>query len=381
VRSITGQNKPEHNAEEEGQNPEPIPEPVTSPEAEVQESPSPSTNSLRRKFSPQNQPFVSLDLKKAVESLLFASGKAMSEKDLCELTGGTPKKMKDALAELKNDYDSRDTSLTFIQNNDVWKLNVREKYVTLVTKIVADTELPFPVLETLSVIAFKAPVMQAEVIKIRGTNAYEHISTLIEGGFVEKRKKGRSFDLGLTTKCYDYFDVQGDRSLKEALKEARKPEKKVPEKLGDLPVVDVPEPPKDENKLGNLQVVEMEPSQPKLTIDNNKPDDDFLSKIDDQIGQLSKRNDEHDDDELFKKPAIEGENPEGQPAEEHGKTAEIFGDHSDKPTAENAYPDTDAEEEKKDVEEEQEDPEEEKEPAEEEEEEEDEDESSEEEEE
>ncbi len=344
----------------------------------------PSRDFLKRKYSAPEQQFLGLDLKKAVESLLFASGKAMTEKEICELTGGTPKKVRSALEELKKDYDSRDTSITLMETNDAWKMNVKEKYVTLVTKIVADTELPFPVLETLSVIAFKAPVMQADVIKIRGTNAYEHISALIEGGFVEKRKKGRSFDLGLTQKCYDYFDVQGDRSLKEALKEAKKPDpNKIPKKLGELPVVDVPEPPKDENKLGALEVVEMEkPSQPKLTIDSNRPDDDFLSKIDDQISSLSKRNDEHDDDELFKRPTVEGENAEGTvPQGGSSKSAEIFGDHSDKVTAESAYPDTDAEEEKKKVEEEQENPEEEKEPAEEDEEEEDDEESSEEEEE
>jgi segregation and condensation protein B len=180
------------------------------------------------------------DVRKEVESLLFASGKTMTEKDLSDIIGARPSDVKKAIEELKKDYDTRDTSITLMDTGEGWKMNVKEKYVTLVTKIVADTELPFPVLETLSIIAYRAPAWQAEVIDARGTNAYEHIQSLIEGGFIERRKKGRSFELGLTQKFFEYFDVEGEKSLKMILKDvkASEPKKK---KLGDLPVVDLPE--------------------------------------------------------------------------------------------------------------------------------------------
>lgn len=312
------------------------------------------------------------ELNKEIESLLFSSGKMMTEKELSELTNTTPKAVKKALEELKADYDARDTSLVLVQANDSWKLNVREKYIHLVTKIVADTELPFPVLETLSVIAFKAPIVQAEIIRMRGTNAYEHIGVLIEGGFVEKRKKGRSFELGLTPKCYEYFDVQGDRGLKEALKDAQLKEKK-PAKLGNLPVVDLPEeakkieeagkPGAEKKMLGELEVVDTPEGEAgssasgageevKPVREMFKPDNDFLKKIDDQINMLSKKNDDNDQDELFrKKEVVEGEMPAGEEAisdEEPASTGsqksnDIFGKHDkDKSqSAEDAYPDDD----------------------------------------
>jgi len=250
-----------------------------------------------------------MELKKEVESLLFSSGKVMSENELAELTNSSEDDVRVALETLKKEYDDRDTSLMLVHSGSNWKLNVREKYMNLVTKIVADTELPFPVLETLAVIAYKAPIIQAEVIKIRGTNAYEHIGMLVKEEFVEKRKAGRSFRLSLTPKFFKYFDVAGEKDIKEALKEVRVPEKKTPKKIGSLNVVDIPaeevkrEEEKEKHKLRGLEVVEVLEGEEKekVSIENNKPDGEFLKKIDERISELSKRNDEFDQDELFRR--------------------------------------------------------------------------------
>ncbi|MBU1199427.1 MAG: SMC-Scp complex subunit ScpB [Nanoarchaeota archaeon] len=250
-----------------------------------------------------------MELKKEVESLLFSSGKMMTEKELAELTNSSESEVNNVLNILKNEYDERDTSLMLVNSQDSWKLNVREKYMNLVTKIVADTELPFPVLETLAVVAYKAPVVQAEVVKIRGTNAYEQIGILVDAGFVEKRKEGRSFRVNLTPKFFEYFDVAGDGDIKDALKDVKVPEKKEPEHVGKLDVVDVPpEEKKDaKDKLGDLEVIdepeikEDEEQEEKASIEDNKPDEDFLKNIEAKIDDLSKRNDNHDNDELFKR--------------------------------------------------------------------------------
>lgn len=229
----------------------------------------------------------------------------MNEQELAELTNSSEDEVKQALQSLKKEYDERDTSLMLVQSGGNWKLNVREKYMNLVTKIVADTELPFPVLETLAVIAYKAPVLQAEVIKVRGTNAYEHIGLLVKEEFVDKRKEGRSFKLSLTPNFFKYFDVEGEMDIKEALKDV-----KAPEKVGNLKVVDMPEEKKSEeeekrrDKLGDLEVVdeeEPEEEQGKVNIENNKPDEDFIKNINERIDDLSKRNDELDQDKLFKR--------------------------------------------------------------------------------
>ncbi|MBN2142966.1 SMC-Scp complex subunit ScpB [Candidatus Woesearchaeota archaeon] len=264
------------------------------------------------------------DVKKQVESLLFSSGKVMKEEDLSELIGVSKSDIRKALNSLKEDYDQRDTSLTLMDSADGWKLNVREQYVNLVTKIVADTELPFPVLETLSIVAYKAPVMQADVIKARGTNAYDHIQILIDGGFIERKKKGRSFEVVLTHKFFEYFDVEGDAKLKTIFQDV-KPSEPAPrrsgrKRLGELPVVDIPEEqktlaqPGEEGAqlLGDLKVVDVAPpkDENRLTADSNEPDNSYLDDIDARIKALSDKNDTNDSDESFKRM-----NSDEQPAE------------------------------------------------------------------
>ncbi|MFH1506616.1 MAG: SMC-Scp complex subunit ScpB [archaeon] len=182
-----------------------------------------------------------MTLKNKIEALLFSSGKPVPEEMLAQLTGETPKEIHKALKELKHAYTKREGALMIIQDESSWKITVREKYLHLVQRIVADTELSRATLETLAVIAYKAPMLQSAVIKTRGSGAYDHIAELLKLGFVSREKKGRSFEIKLAEKFFEYFDVEGSKDIKEALKDAKQPEPKPDQKkLGDLEVVDVP---------------------------------------------------------------------------------------------------------------------------------------------
>ena len=82
-----------------------------------------------------------------------------------------------------------------------------------------------PVQKTLAIIAFKNPVLQAEVIKIRGNKAYDHIKLLKDEGLLISEKSGRTKLLKLTPQFYDYFDIaepqlkQKFEQIKEETKE------------------------------------------------------------------------------------------------------------------------------------------------------------------
>ncbi len=152
---------------------------------------------------------------KEVEALLFASGRYMDEEHIGRILGIGAKEARNALKELKEIYDKRESAIKIVQEDKSWKMNVRDKYVDIVQKIVSDTELSKTVLETLAVIAWKNPILQSEVIKIRTNKAYEHIKELVELGFVTKEPCGKSFKLRLTEKFYNYFDVVGKEEVKK----------------------------------------------------------------------------------------------------------------------------------------------------------------------
>lgn len=159
------------------------------------------------------------DYKRQVEALLFASGRFMDVNTLLNLTGASSKQVLiNNIDKLKNDYDNRNSPLMVVKEKDGWKLTVRENYLPLVRKIVSETELPKTILETLAIIAWKAPVLQSEVVNIRHNKAYEHISELVELGFIRKEPSGRSYMVNLTEKFFEYFDVEGARNIRDVFR-------------------------------------------------------------------------------------------------------------------------------------------------------------------
>ncbi|MCF7798689.1 SMC-Scp complex subunit ScpB [Candidatus Woesearchaeota archaeon] len=237
------------------------------------------------------------DLRNRIEAILFASGKGVTEEELagyCEANLATIKK---SLSYLQKDLDGRMGSLIISLHNNRWKMTVRGKYLKDVESIVSETELPSPVLRTLAVIAYKSPVLQADIIHMRGQSAYEHIKELTKQKFVTKEERGRSFLIKITDKFYNYFDVEGDEEIQDVFSKLREKQKT----LGDLEIIDVKlekkeqEEKKEEDKthLGELDVVDVAPRTREKTKEDEQEEKTFLARIDESINQISKRVEEH----------------------------------------------------------------------------------------
>ena len=161
-----------------------------------------------------------LEVKHKIEAVLFTLGKFVSLEDLakyCEL--GSIGLVKEALEELKKDYQVRTGSLEVQEHEDKVKLNIKKEFGYLTNKLLSSNELDSPTTKTLAIIAYKQPVTQNEVIKMRGNKAYDHIKSLKESNLVTAEKKGRTRLLKLTNNFYEYFDVM-ETEVKEKFKSA-----------------------------------------------------------------------------------------------------------------------------------------------------------------
>jgi len=146
-------------------------------------------------------------LKNKLESLLFSSGRRMSLDELSKLSHAKPEEIQSTLAELKKEYDERDSSTMLVSEGDFWKLTVREQFLSLVQKIVTQTELSKTLMETLAVIAFKYPIKQSDLIKIRTNKAYDHLKELEEMGYITRQKHGRTNLIKLTQKFFAFWTL------------------------------------------------------------------------------------------------------------------------------------------------------------------------------
>jgi len=157
-----------------------------------------------------------------VEAALFIAGRWMSIQELVALTDVNPILLKKILEDLEDKY--RDSGIVVENQNNLWKMDVSRQYIGMVNKLATgSTEFSKAEQETLAIIAYKQPIKQSVVIKIRGNKAYEHIKKFHEMGLVIKKKMGHTAELTLSDNFHDYFHLD---IKKEDKKEGEKKEEK-----------------------------------------------------------------------------------------------------------------------------------------------------------
>ncbi|MDD5178014.1 MAG: SMC-Scp complex subunit ScpB [Candidatus Nanoarchaeia archaeon] len=159
---------------------------------------------------------------KKIEAILFTTGRFMDIEEIAKLAElGSVGFVKDALEELKKKYETNEGSLTILEENGKFKLSIKKEFNYLTTKLLDQTEIDNPTMNTLALIAYQKPVLQSDIIKMRGNGAYDHIKFLKDNDFILTEKKGRTRIIDLAPKFYDYFDIVEDQ-LVSKLKELEK---------------------------------------------------------------------------------------------------------------------------------------------------------------
>ena len=138
-------------------------------------------------------------LSKEIEAILFAAGRKVSLEELAKLCKSNNDDILQALNELKKKINE-DSPLLLTEEDNSWKMNVKEDFLPLVQKIVQETELSKTMIETLATIAYKAPAKQSEIIKIRTNKAYDHLAELESSGYISRSRYGRTKLIKLTQK-------------------------------------------------------------------------------------------------------------------------------------------------------------------------------------
>jgi segregation and condensation protein B len=151
---------------------------------------------------------MSNEYKKQVEAILFTVGRPLELQQIAEMLNlGSVGMVKTALTQLLADYKEKDSALEILEDNGRYRMNIKGEHMNTVKDLMPVTELDKSTLETLAIIAWKNPVLQSDVVKIRGNKTYEHMKVLIENDFVTTSPTGLSKTIKLTSKFYQYFDT------------------------------------------------------------------------------------------------------------------------------------------------------------------------------
>jgi segregation and condensation protein B len=149
-----------------------------------------------------------LKLATKIEAILYLRGQPVSLSEIGEIAGQDLMEVEEALLDLMNDYAHRDSALEVVETPTGYSLQLRSSCQSMVDTLIP-AELGTGCLRTLAAIALKQPVLQTDIIELRGSTAYQQIQELVELGFVRKRRQeeGRSYWLEVTEKFYQYFEI------------------------------------------------------------------------------------------------------------------------------------------------------------------------------
>ena len=154
-----------------------------------------------------------MDSKGAVEAALYSASDKLSLSEIAEKTGIPVEEVRTAVMDLRREYEERDPAIQIAKIGTEYRMMLRPEYSEC-TGNFAKAELSGGVLRTLTTIAYYQPVMQAELLKLRGPRVYDDVHTLVEMDFVSKKRAGNTWELTTTKKFAEYFGI-GSTKIKD----------------------------------------------------------------------------------------------------------------------------------------------------------------------
>jgi segregation and condensation protein B len=143
-----------------------------------------------------------------VEAALFLATHPLTRRALAKILDDVPLAYVDRLLEdLQAVYADSARGIELHVEEGRALLRVKAAYVERVAHLAPQQDIPQPVLRTLAVIAYNHPITQADVVRVRGNKAYEHIKELEERGLIHGEEQGRTVLLSVTEDFLRHFGL------------------------------------------------------------------------------------------------------------------------------------------------------------------------------
>lgn len=158
-----------------------------------------------------------------VEAILFASDEPLSESRLAGIVETTAKQVRDCVESLNARYEANHNAFRIDQIAGGYQMLTQPIYNSWLTKTVrvrSDNKLSPAAMETLAIIAYKQPIIRADIEAIRGVAVGEVIRSLMYKGLVKIAGRaeilGRPMLYGTTKKFLEIFGLNSIKDLPKA---------------------------------------------------------------------------------------------------------------------------------------------------------------------
>ncbi len=152
--------------------------------------------------------------KSLLEALLFSSGEPLTPSTLKAVTEIDEPEIKRLMEELLADYRDREAGVLIAEVANGFQMVTNPRFAPWIKKLKGSesSKLSPASLETLAIIAYKQPIIKAEVEQVRGVSADGVIKTLLEKRLIKimgkKEAPGKPLLYGTTKEFLQHFGLK-----------------------------------------------------------------------------------------------------------------------------------------------------------------------------
>lgn len=196
------------------------------------------------------------ELKNIIETLLFVADMPISIDRIKSVVSSDAKSIKDTLSRLATEYEQRNGGFFLMEVAGGYQIRTKPEYAEWVKKFVQPNPLRMSkaALETLTIIAYRQPIIRSEIEYIRGVDSGGILRMLLELKLIRvlgrKEIPGRPLIYSTTKRFLEIFGLKDLRDLPtpeeiKGLLNPLLPEKRHPNQLPLIPDEDIENVPKD----------------------------------------------------------------------------------------------------------------------------------------
>ena len=163
----------------------------------------------------------SVDKISLIEAALYVTGRPVDLKTLASVLGmRSEEKVRDVARKLKEHYKNAGAIEILELSDGRFVMQLRPQYAPHVKRLATRQLLTPGPMKTLSFIAYRQPITQSYLAKVRGNLSYSHVRQLQEQGLISEEKLGRTKILRTTPNFSDYFNLSQDQqTMKKQLEQ------------------------------------------------------------------------------------------------------------------------------------------------------------------
>ncbi|AQQ08964.1 hypothetical protein L21SP3_00758 [Sedimentisphaera cyanobacteriorum] len=178
-------------------------------------------NETENSVSEGENGFIETTLESVVEAALFACDEPITGAKLANIAEvNSAKEIDEAIKKLNSSYQERNSAFKIEKIAGGYQMLTHSVYNAWLKKLISEkkeSKLSQAALETLSVIAYKQPVIRADIESIRGVSSGEIIRGLMNKGLVKMAGRaeilGRPVLYGTTKKFLELFGLDSIKDL------------------------------------------------------------------------------------------------------------------------------------------------------------------------